>query len=256
MNILLCGYNGYMGREVRALAEKKGSGFEVVCGIDIVKDEGEVPCAGGFDEEFSDKFRNALGKTDCIIDFSHHSLTPALMGFAATEKLPVVLCTTGQTQEEMETVRKAAESIPVFSSANMSLGIALLVRMAKKTAAFMPGAEIEIIEKHHDRKLDAPSGTALMIANEIGEVRPGTVLNPGRKGQGKRQPNEIGISSVRIGNVIGEHEVIISTGTETVTLKHEAHSRALFAEGAVAAAEYLVGKGPGIYDMKSMMGEE
>ena len=255
MNILLCGYNGFMGREVRKLAETAGSGFKVVCGVDIVSDSGEVPCAGGFDEDFSGKFLTAVEKTDCIIDFSHHSLTPALMEFAISYRLPVVLCTTGQTAEELEAVKAASESVPIFRSANMSLGIALLVELAKKAAVSMPGAEIEIIEKHHDRKLDAPSGTALMIADEIGSVRPGTVLNPGRKGQGKRQPGEIGISSIRIGNVVGEHEVLISTGTETISLKHEAHSRALFAEGATAAARFLVGKTPGMYDMKNMIGE-
>ena len=255
MNVLLCGYNGFMGREVRRLAEKAGYGFDVVCGVDIVTDDGEVPCAGGFDGEFSERFEAAAAKADCIIDFSHHSLTPALMGYAVSKGLPVVLCTTGQTQEELDAVRCASEKIPVFRSANMSLGVALLVELAKKTAASMPSAEIEIIEKHHDRKLDAPSGTALKIADEIGSVRPGTVLNCGRSGQGKRQPNEIGISSVRIGNVVGEHEVIISTGTETITLKHEAHSRALFAEGAVTAARFLAGKAPGMYDMKDMVGD-
>ena len=117
----------------------------------------------------------------------------------------------------------------------------------------MPEAEIEIIEKHHNRKLDAPSGTALMIANALCEVRPEATINCGRSGQGKRTPEEIGIHAIRMGNIVGEHEVIVGTQNQTITLKHEAHSRALFAEGALAAAAFLVNQKPGLYDMKSLV---
>ena len=143
--------------------------------------------------------------------------------------------------------------IPVFHSANISLGVALLVELAKKTAAAMPDAEIEIIEKHHDRKLDAPSGTALMIANAIREVRPEATNHCGRSGQGKRTPEEIGIHAIRMGNIVGEHEVIIGTQAQTITLKHEAHSRALFAEGAIVAADYICGRPAGLYKMDDMV---
>jgi 4-hydroxy-tetrahydrodipicolinate reductase len=128
-----------------------------------------------------------------------------------------------------------------------------LVELAKKAAAAMPDADIEIVEKHHNRKVDAPSGTALMIANAIQTVRRGTQLLLGRSGMTKREPNEIGIHAVRMGNIIGEHEVLIGTDSQTITIKHEAHSRSLFAEGAVAAAAFLVAQPAGLYDMKSML---
>ena len=147
----------------------------------------------------------------------------------------------------------AAKKIPIFHSANMSLGVALLVELAKITAKTFPDADIEIIEKHHNRKLDAPSGTALLLANAIKEIRTKAKLIFGRSGQAKRETDEIGVHAIRMGNVIGEHEVIVGTDTQTVTLKHEAHSRALFAEGAIAAAEFLIGKPAGMYDMKSMI---
>ena len=143
--------------------------------------------------------------------------------------------------------------IPIFHSANMSLGIALLVELAKMTAKNFPDADIEIIEKHHNRKLDAPSGTALLLANEIREVRSNARFVYGRSGQAKRTPEEIGIHAIRMGNIIGEHEVIVGTDTQTITLKHEAHSRSLFAEGAIAAAEFLIKQPAGMYDMKSMV---
>jgi 4-hydroxy-tetrahydrodipicolinate reductase len=135
----------------------------------------------------------------------------------------------------------------------MSLGVALLVELAKTAAAAMPDAEIEIIEKHHNRKIDAPSGTALMIANAIMDVRPDAYTNLGRSGQGKRTPEEIGIHAIRMGNIVGEHEVILGTQNQSVTLKHEAHSRALFAEGALAAAAFIIGCEKGLYDMKSLI---
>ena len=167
-----------------------------------------------------------------------------------------MLCTTGHTDEEIELIHKTSESIPLFYSGNMSLGIALLVELAKTTVAAFPEAEIEIIEKHHNRKVDAPSGTALMLANAICEVRPDAYANCGRNGQGKRNPAEIGIHSIRMGNIVGEHEVIIGTPSQTITLKHEAHNRALFAEGAIAAAGFLIDRVPGLYDMKSMLASD
>ena len=137
----------------------------------------------------------------------------------------------------------------------MSLGIALLVELAKTAARSFPDADIEIVEKHHNRKLDAPSGTALLLANAVKEVREDARFVCGRAGQAKRTPEEIGIHAIRMGNIIGEHEVIVGTDTQTITLKHEAHSRSLFAEGALAAADFLIGKGAGLYDMKSMIEE-
>ena len=190
---------------------------------------------------------------DCIVDFSHHEATQKLLEYAISQNIPVVLSTTGHTEEEKKLIYAAAKKIPVFYSANMSLGIALLVELAKKTAEAMPDAEIEIIEKHHNRKIDAPSGTALMIADALHEVRPDSYANNGRSGQGKRQKNEIGIHAIRMGNIVGEHEVIVGTENQTITLRHEAHSRALFAEGALAAAAFIKDKPAGLYDMKSLV---
>ena len=142
----------------------------------------------------------------------------------------------------------------MFFAANFSLGVALLIDTARRVAAAMPDAEIEIIEKHHDRKLDAPSGTALAIANALCEVRPGATIVTGRSGYGKRTPEEIGIHAVRMGNIVGEHEVIIGTPNQTITLTHQAHDRALFAEGALAAAEFLCkGRPAGLYNMTDLV---
>ena len=247
MKILINGICGHMGREVLALCESGYRGAECVGGVDpFASGEESFPVSKSFSE---------LGDTaiDCIVDFSHHSVTGELLDFAVERGLPTVLCTTGHTPEEKLKIAEASESIPIFFSANMSLGVALLVELAKQTAAAFPEAEIEIIEKHHDRKVDAPSGTALMLADALCEVRKDATVNCGRSGQGKRTRGEIGVHAIRMGNIVGEHEVMIGTPNQTITLKHEAHSRALFAEGALAAADFLVGCTAGIYDMKSLV---
>ena len=247
MNILLNGISGFMGREVARLCESNYRGASLAIGVDPSGGDFSAPVYQSLDDIIT------LDGVDCIIDFSHHSVTPALLDFATENNLPIVLCTTGHTDEEIGLINKASESIPLFYSGNMSVGIALLIELAKTTAKAFPEAEIEIIEKHHDRKIDAPSGTALMLANAIREIRPDAYANCGRSGQGKRDTNEIGIHSIRMGNIVGEHEVIVATQNQTISLKHEAHSRALFAEGAIAAADFLVGKAAGLYDMKSML---
>ena len=247
MNILINGIAGYMGREVVKLCERNYRGANAVLGVDGFDAHPSVATCKSLDDVYSTE------NVDCIIDFSHHTLTPALLDFAVANKLPLVLCTTGHTEEEISLIHNAASNIPLFYSGNMSVGIALLIELAKTTAAALPEAEIEIIEKHHDRKVDAPSGTALMLAKAICEVRPESQINCGRSGQGKRSPEEIGIHSIRMGNIVGEHEVIIGTHSQTISLKHEAHDRALFAEGAIAAAEFLVNQTVGLYDMRSML---
>ena len=249
MNILLNGICGHMGAEVAALAETGVRGCVLAAGIDPnASGDYPVPVYRNFDEITS------LSGIDCIIDFSHHSCAPQLLELAVRGGIPAVVATTGQTEEELAAIYSAAAHIPVFFSANMSLGVALLVELAKTAALAMPEAEIEIVEKHHNRKIDAPSGTALMIANAICDVRPDAYAVTGRCGHGKRVPEEIGIHAIRMGNIVGEHEVIIGTQNQTITLKHEAHSRALFAEGAIAAAAFIVDKEPGLYDMKSLVG--
>ena len=248
MNILICGVGGRMGREVAKLALDGVRGATVVAGFDVIPvDTREFPT-------YTD-WSLVKEKIDCIIDFSHHTATEALLNFAKKNNIPVVIATTGHTDEEKNNILEAAKEIPVFHSANMSLGIALLVELAKSAAKAFPEADIEIVEKHHNRKLDAPSGTALLLANAIKEVRKSARFIFGREGLAKREADEIGIHAVRMGNIIGEHEVIVGTDTQTITLKHEAHSRALFAEGALAAADYLCGKTAGLYDMERMISE-
>jgi len=250
MNILISGICGFMGREVEKLCAEGYRGARMSIGVDISADGTKECVFSSFDEVPYD------APIDCIVDFSHHSAVKKLLAFATERKIPAVVATTGHTEDELIEIKNAAKYIPVFFSANMSLGVALLVELAKNAAKALPEAEIEIIEKHHDRKLDAPSGTALMLANSICEVRPEAYAKVGRSGQGKRTKEEIGIHAIRMGNVVGEHEVILATQNQTITLKHEAHSRALFAEGALAAASYLVGAETGLHDMKSLVSGE
>lgn len=193
------------------------------------------------------------GEADLLIDFSHHTATPGIMQWAKEHGVAVIMCTTGHTEQEQEIIRDAAKTIPVFWSANMSLGVALLAELAKKTAAAFPDADIEIVETHHNRKMDAPSGTALMLGRAVQSVRPNAVFHLGRSGMGKRTSEEIGFHAIRRGNVPGIHEVIVSTDTQAITLRHEVYDRALFADGALSAARFMVGKDPGLYNMTDII---
>ena len=248
MNILISGICGFMGREVLKLCNEHYRDARMSAGVDISADGSTENVYSSFDDVPYDC------PIDCIVDFSHHTAVKSILAFARERKIPTVVATTGHTEDELVEIENAARYIPVFFSANMSLGVALLVELAKNAALALPEAEIEIIEKHHDRKLDAPSGTALMLANAICELRPDSYVNVGRSGHGKRTKEEIGIHAIRMGNVVGEHEVILATQNQTITIKHEAHSRALFAEGALAAAEYLTSAEVGLHDMKSIVG--
>ena len=248
MKILLNGILGHMGREVEKLCNEGYRGAALACGVDPMGDS-----ANGIYKSFDD-ISDTSG-IDCIVDFSHHTAVKPLLKFAVAHGIPTVVATTGHTEDEIAAIHSAAKRIPVFYSGNMSLGIALLIELAKITALAMPEAEIEIIEKHHSRKLDAPSGTALMLANAICEVKPDSYAHTGRSGHGKRTPEEIGIHSIRMGNIVGIHEVVVGTKNQTITLKHEAHDRALFAEGGLAAAAFITGREAGLYDMSSLVGE-
>ena len=252
MKVLLSGLGGHMGQETAALLAKTPRGLELACGISrrLAEEGTDVPCAGTFAEAKGPEFA-----ADVIVDFSHHALTNDLLSYAIAHDLPIVLATTGQTDDERAAIKAAAEKIPIFFAANYSVGVALLIKLAKQAAAVMSDAEIEIVEIHHDRTADAPCGTALAIGRAIQEVRPEATLALGRSGMGKRTKEEIGIQAVRIGNVVGTHEVLIGTQNQTITLKHEAHSRALFAEGALAAVEFLAGKPAGLYGMDDLLGE-
>ncbi len=246
MRIIINGSNGRMGKEVVNLALSGYRESSLAAAVDIVAPvSAQYPTFTSLDDVNVD--------ADCIIDFTHHSVTRDLVGFAVSRGLPLVIATTGHSEDELEYIKKASETIPVFMSANMSLGVALLVELAKTTAKTMPDADIEIIEKHHNRKLDAPSGTALLIANAIKTVRNNPPFVFGRSGQQKRNDGEIGIHAVRGGNIVGIHEVMVCTDTQTITLKHEAHDRKLFAEGAMAAAQFICDKPEGMYDMNSIV---
>ena len=241
MNIIINGAGGRMGKALRAMLEKKG--FAAAALIDpFVQEDGMLTSLA----EYS-------GQADCIIDFSNHAGTPALLDYALTRKLPVVICTTGHTPGELDSISNAAEQIPVFRSGNMSLGIAVLTQLVKDAAKMFPDADIEIVESHHNQKLDVPSGTALMLAHSVQEVRQDATLLIGRHENGKRTAQEVGIHSLRMGNTVGIHEVIINTGTQILTLKHEAQDRSLFAEGALSAAQFLVRQKPGLYNMDDIV---
>ena len=252
MNILVNGILGHMGKIVADLCRQGYRESTLVGGIDISPATIDVPLAVGYTE--ADNL-SSLSRVDVIVDFSHHSSTEGLLAFATRHNIPVVLATTGHSEEEKALICRAGEMIPIFYSANMSVGVALLVELAKRASVAMPDAEIEIIEKHHNRKVDAPSGTALMIAKGIQEVRENATLNLGRSGNAKRTHDEIGIHAIRMGNIVGEHEVIIGTNAQTITLKHEAHDRSLFAEGAICAAQFIVGKSAGIYNMQDLLAD-
>lgn len=239
MKAVLCGANGAMGKLIGGIL-----GQDVVGKVSI---DGENGVCKTFDQ---------LGpvEADVVIDFSHHTAVADVLAYAKRIGAAAVIGTTGHTEEEKTMIYKAAKEIPVFFSGNMSLGIAVLCRLAKQAASFFPDADIEIVEVHHNRKMDAPSGTALMLFNAVKEARPQAVANCGRAGEGKRTKEEVGISSLRMGNVVGIHEVHIHTGTQCLTLKHEAVTRAMLADGAVDAARFMVGKAKGLYNMENILG--
>lgn len=243
MKIIINGAGGRMGKALTAMIQKGVRGAELAGGVDLyAPGEGIVPTLA-----------ECTASADIIIDFSNHAATGELVDYAVSRKLPLIVCTTGHTPEELSLIHRAAEVIPVFHSGNMSVGIALLTQLARQTAAMFPDADIEIVEAHHNQKLDVPSGTALMLAKAVQETRPEAKPLVGRHENGKRTREEVGIHSLRMGNTVGWHEVIVNTGTQIITLKHEAQDRALFAEGALAAAEFLIGKPAGLYTMKDIV---
>lgn len=242
MRIIINGAGGRMGKAIAAMVENSP----------------DITVSGAVDL-FAQGYLSSLSEcpeADCIIDFSNHTGTKDLMAYAMEKKLAVVVCTTGHTEPELTLIQQAAKEVPVFHSGNMSVGIALLTQLAKQTAKMFPDADIEIVESHHNQKLDVPSGTALMLARAVQEARPEAELLVGRHENGKRKKSEVGIHSLRMGNTVGIHEVIVNTGTQIITLKHEAQDRSLFAEGALTAAAFLVGQAPGLYDMKDLVKQE
>ena len=238
MRAVVCGANGAMGKLICAALG------DAVIGRVSIDGENNVPKT--FDE---------LGQVtaDVVIDFSHHTAIADVLSYAKKIGSAAVIGTTGHTSDEKALIFAASEEIPVFYAGNVSLGIAVLCRLVKQAAAFFPDADIEIVEIHHTRKVDAPSGTAHMLFNAVKEVRPEAYENCGRSGEGKRTKNEIGVHALRMGNVVGIHEVHITTANQSLVLKHESGSRAMLADGAVDAAKFMVGKGKGLYDMESIL---
>ena len=238
MRAVVCGANGAMGKLICGIL-----GDEVVGKVSI---DGENGVAKTFEE------LPACG-ADVVIDFSHHTSAPAVIAYAKRQGCAAVIGTTGHTEEERQLILDAAKEIPVFFAGNVSLGIAVLCRLAKQAAAAFPDADIEIVETPHNRKVYAPSGTAHMLFHAIQQVRPNAYENCGRSGESKRTPDEIGIHAIRMGNITGIHEVHICTGTQMLTLRHESQTRAMLADGAVDAARFMVGKPAGFYNMESIL---
>lgn len=247
MKIILSGCNGKMGQVIaRTVAERDGC--EIVAGLDRVADStGAFPVFATADIDIP---------ADIIIDFSHPAMLQTVLTLAEGQHLPVIIATTGLSDEQLAAVRALSEKVPVFFSANMSIGVNLLSALVEKAARVLGNDfDIEIVEKHHNQKVDAPSGTALMLADAAKaglSFEPHYVYDRHSMRQ-KREKTEIGISSVRAGTIVGEHEVIFGGRDEVITLSHLAMSKEIFAVGALNAAAFLVGKPAGLYSMKDMI---
>lgn len=245
IKFILCGCLGRMGTEVSDMV-RGYIDIEIVAGISKTKNKsGGYPIFRNFDD---------LASIDCnsILDFSHPSCLDSLLRFATIKKLPTVICTTGYNDRQIFQIKEAAESIPIFFSSSTSLGLYAMLqaaKIAKKT--LNRNYDIEIIEKHHNQKLDAPSGTALMIADEISNKDSEYVYDRTNR-KFKRRKNEIGIHTVRCGGISGEHEIIFANEYETITFKHSSNSRKLFANGALDALRFIFGKVQGIYTMEDL----
>jgi 4-hydroxy-tetrahydrodipicolinate reductase len=247
-NIAIFGAAGKMGRVIAGIIQSR-TDCKVVSGVDKMN---PVQYANF---PVYEHFTDMTEKPDVIIDFSQPSALDDILKLCLTTGTPAVLATTGYTSEQTAKIKKAAEQIPLFFTFNMSLGINLLVSLAKKAADVLgDDFDIEIVEKHHNQKIDSPSGTALMLADAVNEVRGGMINVYDRYAKRKkREQNEIGISSLRGGTIVGEHEVYFCGRDEVITLKHEAYSKEVFAVGAVNAALFLCGKPAGLYDMTGLI---
>lgn len=247
---ILHGAGGYMGKVVAELASADDE-IEITAGIDIRDD-------GGFSFPIYTDIDKCDAGADVVIDFSVAAACDKLIAFCEQRKLPVVLCTTGLSEEQLSAVQKLSEKVAVLRSGNMSLGVNTLLSLVQKAAGvFAPaGFDMEIVEKHHNRKLDAPSGTAIMLADAANEGAGGgyeyTFDRSSRRE--KRPAKEIGISAVRGGNIVGIHEVMFAGNDEVITITHQATSRAVFGSGAIAAAKFLTGRPAGMYSMMDVIG--
>ena len=249
-DILLHGCNGRMGQMIAGLLENDADA-RIVAGVDAYTGrENPFPV-------FS-KIENCDVKADVVIDFSNAGAVDALLAWCVENRTPVVLCTTGLSEEQLKKVEEAAKETAVLKSANMSVGINLLLKILKEAAPTLAAAgfDIEIVEKHHNPKVDAPSGTALALADAINEASGGiyTYVYDRSQVRQKRDSRELGISAVRGGTIVGDHDVIFAGTDEVVTFEHRAYSRAVFGKGAIQAAKFLAGKPAGRYDMSDVIG--
>ena len=245
LRVIINGYSGSMGK-VLTKCVNEDSELQLVCGVS--KDDLDVPF------KTYHKMSDVEESADVIIDFSHHSTIDDVLGYATKTKTPLVIATTGFNEDELGKIKEASSIIPIFHSSNMSLGVNVLVKLVKEAAKALNGFDIEIIEKHHNKKLDAPSGTAVMIANGIKEVLPDTECIYGRYGRSeKRSSNEVGIHAIRGGTIVGEHTAIFAGHDEVVEIKHTAQSKDIFAKGAIAAAKFLVNQKACYYNMNNIL---
>ncbi len=245
--IILCGANGKMGHVIRNIVAADNE-CEIVAGVDINTESTDFPIYSEID--------SVKENADVIIDFSNPALLNSLLEYSAAKKIPVVIATTGFDDDQKKQIENAATKNGVFFTYNMSLGINLLATLAKKAVDVLGNDfDIEIIEKHHNQKIDAPSGTALMLADAICEEidKPMKYEYDRHSKREKRSKNEIGMHAVRGGTIVGEHEIIFAGRDEIITLSHSARSKEIFAVGAVNAAKYMVGKGAGLYTMKDLI---
>ncbi len=246
-NLLIHGASGKMGQKVFENV-KNDQVLSAVCGVSI-------------EEDFSNPsfpiyktFNDVKEKIDVIIDFSLAVCLDNILDYAINNNTPVVLCSTGFSDRDLEKINDASKKIAIFRSANMSIGVNVLIKAVKLVASALAGFDVEIVEKHHNQKIDAPSGTALMLANAVKQALPDNYFIYGREGvTGKRNAKEIGIHAIRGGNIVGDHDVIFAGNNETVTLSHHAQDRTVFAVGAIMAGKFIIGKPAGLYDMNDAL---
>ena len=249
INTVIIGYNGYMGRVLEALVINDPA-MRLIAGVDITTNSsGNCPVYSSID--------NFPDKADVIIDFSNSSSLSSLLKYGCENSTPLVLCTTGYSPEQLDAINSAGEHIAVFRSGNMSVGINLLAELIKRACAVLGESfDIEIVESHHRRKVDAPSGTAIMLADAAASTLPykPEYIYERQSLRAQRDSSHIGISSIRGGTIVGEHDVIFAGQDEVITLKHSAASRDVFAAGALRAAKFIVSIGkPGVYNMDNLL---
>lgn len=250
IKLIMHGCNGVMGQVISQIVEET-DGAKMVAGIDRFDDgKNSYPV-------FTD-IKSCDVEADAIIDFSAAPAVDALLDYAVEKQIPVVVCTTGLSEEQLEKLEEASKKVAVLRSANMSLGVNMLLKLLKEAAEILApaGFDVDIVEKHHRRKLDAPSGTALALADAVNEAVDNEyeyVYDRSERRE-QRPKKEIGISAVRGGTIVGEHEVIFAGQDEVIEFKHTAYSRAIFGKGAVSAAMYLAGQPAGLYDMSHVIG--